>query len=195
MTPRRFMTLGVIACALIVSTLGVAGSAAAATSTAAWQIKQGVDPTILPPGTTGVARYHLLITNVGGEEVPSGATVTDTVSAGAAPLVSGSEFPTFRRPGDVPSPCAAVGQEVTCEIEEPVPPGEQIDVYVPLTVEAGPPLTVSNEVTVSSAAVASASNVIVSQTGSEPSPFAFVDSPLGLSGSAFDEAGATPSAG
>jgi hypothetical protein len=204
MTLRRLMTFGVTACALIAPTLGTLTPAAVATSATAWQIKQGADPTILPPGSTNVAQYHLLITNVGSETAPAGTTVTDTVSAGLTPVLTpvlGSpdkplaSLPT--RSGEKSIfPCTITGQTVTCEIKtRAVLPGEQIDVYVPVAVAADPPATVSNEVTVSSPGVPPASSSLQSRTGEETPPFAFSEGPLGLSGSVFDEAGATPPAG
>jgi uncharacterized repeat protein (TIGR01451 family) len=204
MMPRnRLIGILAVICATVAPTLGAA-SAAAAPGTA-WQIKQGADPTVLVPGTMETAQYHALITNVGGEAASSGVTVTDTVSAGAKPVTGSSSMPNgapvaavrLRRLGEKASfPCAISGQTVTCEIVgRAVEPGEQVDVFVPVAVEAHPPQTVTNEVSVSSPGVASAFNALSSRTGVALPPFSFVEGPLGSSGSSFDEAGGTPPSG
>ena len=203
MTSRnRIVGVAALACVVIAQTLAAAGSAAAAPATA-WQIKQGADPTVLTPGTANVAQYHVLITNVGGKAASSGVTVTDTVSPGVTPVV-GSELTSggpnaqfsLYQGEQFSFPCAIAGQTVTCEIKtRAVVPGEQFNVFVPVAVESGPPETVTNEVTVSSPGVASAVSRLHSHTGPEPAPFTFVEGPLGLSGSAFDDAGGTPPSG
>jgi hypothetical protein len=197
MLRNRLIGIMTVICALVGPTLGAPGSAAAA-PTLAWQIKQGADPTILPPGTAEGPQYHALITNVGGEASPSDVTVTDTV-LGATPQ-QGSGLPRVQFTAYSPTeksswPCTVVGQEVRCEIEgRAVLSGEQFDLFVPVSVEANPPEMVTNEVAVSSGG-SSASDVLRSRTGDESPPFAFVEGPLGLSGSAFDEAGGTPASG
>jgi hypothetical protein len=194
MTFRARLTVLAAASTLTAATFGAANSAMAAPAVA-WQIKQAADPTALPAGTAGVAQYHLLITNVGGKEAASGATVTDTLSAGATAFIGGFQKPFFQVPGGDEIPCAVAGQEVICEVEETIQVGEQIEVYVPLAIEADPPATVGNEVTVSSPGVSPESNTLRSRTGEEVLPLSFVESAFGLSGSAFEEAGETPEAG
>jgi hypothetical protein len=208
MCHNRFIGIVAVVCAFAVPTLGAAGSATAAPATA-WQIKQGADPTVLSPGTTNVAQYHARITNVGGEAAPAGVTVTDTVSAGATPVVGAGNLlggPRAALPVHVGGekslfPCVIAGQTVTCEIKtRSVLPGEQIDVFVPLEVEGEKepgefPTDVFNTVEVSSVGAPPAKSVLRSERGDETPPFAFLEGPLGLSGSAFDEAGATPASG
>jgi uncharacterized repeat protein (TIGR01451 family) len=203
MTPHnRLIGTATVLCALVAQILGASGATAA--PAAAWQIKQGADPTVLTPGTTDVAQYHVLITNVGGKAA-SEVTVTDTVSAGATPVAGSPSMPPDAPVANFPArpgsgkplfPCAMAGQTVTCEIKTRAAlPGEQIDLFVPVSVAASPPPTVTNEVTVSSPGAPPASSTLDSRTGTEPAPFAFAEGPLGLSGSAFDEAGGTPAAG
>jgi len=209
MTPRnRLIAIAAVLCALSAPALGVLTPTAAAAPATAWQIKQGADPTILPSGTTNVAQFHLLITNVGGEAAPPGVTVTDTVSAGLTPVPGSSSMPPEAPAAILPLyasqesqekarfPCTITGQTVTCAIKtRAVLPGEQFDVFVPVAVEADPPAMVTNEVTVSSSGAAPAFSAFSAPTGEGSPPFAFSEGPLGLSGSAFDEAGATPPAG
>ncbi len=204
MTRRnRLFGIAAIVWAMVAPALGAPGAAVAAPATA-WQIKQGVDPTILPPGTTNVAQYHALITNVGGKDSSPGVTtLTDTVT-GATP-VGGSPFmppgapvavlPSYKEGEKSQFPCAIASHTVTCELKTRVIyAGEQIDLFVPVVVGEHPPQTVANEVTVSGGS-SFASNVLTSRTGDEEPPFAFVEGPLGLSGSAFDESGETPASG
>lgn len=204
MTFRNRLTgIAAVLCALATPVLGSPASASAAPATA-WQIKQGADPTILPPGTSDVAQYHVRITNVGGEAASAGVTVSDTVTGATPVLGSGvlSGAPVLRFPvtssnGVEPLfPCVIAGQTVTCEVKNmTVAPGEQFNLYVPVEIGANPPATVTNEVTVSSPGVVSAFSTLSSQTGEESPPFAFVEGPLGLSGSSFDETGGTPASG
>ena len=197
MTSRVRLVAAVAAgCALIVASFAGAGPAAAAPA-AAWQIRQSADPTVLPPHTTNVAHYHAVITNVGGAEAAAGVTVTDTFSEGAAPFISAipAEAARLRVGGGPELPCVVTVHEVHCDNPEAVPPGALVQLEVPLVVEAEPPPVVTSVVSISSPGVATATDLIESSTGTEPPPYAFVAGPFGLSGSAFDEAGATPPAG
>ncbi len=73
---RRLIGVVAFLCALATTVFGAPAPALAAPATA-WQIKQGADPTILPPGTNDVAQYHLRIANVGGKAASAGVTVSD----------------------------------------------------------------------------------------------------------------------
>jgi hypothetical protein len=206
---RRLSIFIAMGCACAVFGLAMGPSLAAAASPAtAWQIKQGVDPSILPPESTGVAEYHLLITNVGGVNSPADVTVTDLVPAGAEPGAPGPGMPPGAPEATFAStpisealeeesswPCTTSNQTVTCQINRTVRAGEQIDVYIPVNVDAEPPATLSNQVSVSSPGSPPAVNSIQSRTGTEAATFSFSEGPLGLSGSAFDERGGTPLSG
>jgi hypothetical protein len=190
--------------AVIVMLFGLGAARAVAMSSTAWQIRQEALPTVLPPGAGIPVHFEVSVVNVGGAEAASGVTITDTVSAGAKPVVGDvpEPNPTAALPGDQQdepphnaTPCVITGQTVTCEVKADVHQGQAVNVGIPLEVEADPPGSITNEVTVVSPGVAPVSETLNAATGAGSSLFAFVDTPDGLSGSASDEAGMTPAAG
>jgi Domain of unknown function DUF11 len=202
---RALLTL--LACSAVAIMVFGSGSAQAAPAVA-WEIDQTTNPTNLIPGTTAeggsgavevAPGYALTVTNVGGITAEN-VTVTDTLPFGVVPTIT-SEFriPEPRK-GNQPEPCeSAVGQTITCHLSEPIAPGVEVSVWIPIEVEAETnfeplPTTITNTVAVTSSNAPAASQKAPTTVSNQHPPFALLGS-HGLGGTPLDEAGQTPAAG
>jgi hypothetical protein len=175
------------------------GSAQAAEPAVAWEIDQTTNPTYLIPGSAteggdeapaAVPRYFLTVTNAGGATAED-VTITDTLPVGVVPVKTSE----FRIPGHVPAACdPAGGQTITCHLTEPIAPGVEVSVWIPIEVEAGAPATITNSVTITSSNAPVASQESPTTVSDQPPPFELLGS-SGLAATALDEAGQTPPAG
>jgi hypothetical protein len=200
---RRFSILCLTAVALLSPNLLTSGEADAATPTAAWQILQGSDPTVLPPGAAASGsgneagvKIHGIIRNLGAAEAES-ATIADTVSVGASPSPSATAKVWYEGVGGelVIAPCVTAGQTVTCEVGTGIRPGGSVQLFVPLDVAPNPPARIGNEITVASPGVPTAKASFEASTGNQPGVFGFAPGRYGESLTAADEAGEAPTAG
>jgi hypothetical protein len=89
----------------------------------------------------GAGSYDLDVTNSGGYPTTGPTTVTDTLPNGL----------TYTGATGAGWLCSAVGQVVTCVHDAPLGPGESAPIHIDVTVDANPPATLTNDVTVTNA--------------------------------------------
>ena len=196
---RRALVRLVLGCVSVVVVAFGAGSAQAAGPAVAWEIEQTTAPTYLIPGSANegaseavgaVPYYFLTVTNAGGATAED-VTINDTLPAAVVPTKTAE----YRIPGHSPAPCdAAVGQTIACHMSEPIAPGVNVSVWLPIEVESDAPPTIVNSVSVTSSNAPPASQDAPTTVSNELPPFELAGA-AGLGGVAADEAGQVPTAG
>ncbi len=166
--PRHNRTVTSILCIAAVSVgsaLGLLGAlpaaAGAATPAPRFAITSAVTPANLIPGdTTGIGTYAITVVNTGGAPTSGPITITDTLPAGVTVHsgVSPSGFSIFQIEDDGSNiTSCSVGPPVTCPYNGSVPPGSQLNVFIPVDVAGNVPSLVTNHASVSGGGVASVS--------------------------------------
>jgi hypothetical protein len=168
----------------------------------AWEITQATTPTHLIPGSdasSGVVQepvWNVSVTNVGNGVAGEAGTpvVTDTLPEGVM-VAPGSEVRISMPTGSssyTSEPCAVSGQVVSCEVSLPTPPGQVIQIGIPLAVAPTLAGSVTNQVLVSGGGVPAASASAAATVTSSLPDFGFVPG-KGLWTRAFDASGEPPS--
>jgi hypothetical protein len=126
------------------------GSAVAATPAPGWEIVTRIAPTYLPPGGNGQIDLYMYNTGAGTGEDP---IVTDILPAGVT-AADGYLTVNYLQPGlggggGSTGQCTVASKTVTCTAGA-VPPGADMEVHIPVTIEASVPSgsEANNEATV-----------------------------------------------
>jgi uncharacterized repeat protein (TIGR01451 family) len=200
---RGVVGSGICAAALVLLYVAPAG-AVAAEGSPAWAINQVTAPTNLIPGTaasgseafTAIPRWTVLLTNVGDATTGTAPApvVTDILPAGVT-VAPGTEPAVEVRNGAglTVEPCTVSGQTVSCEITRPTPPGELVQIQIPLAVSATAADAVVNALSISGGGAPPTSGKAVATVGPALPSFGFL--PVkGLRIGAFGAEGLPPSA-
>lgn len=130
---RRVLFSGLLIFALMIAVVPARASAApvppGAIGPQSWSLTMTAWPTVFAPGAVNET-YYVVATNVGGATT-SGIT---TIKASLAP---GLTYESAEVEGGIfTGTCAAVGQDVSCEIEAEIAPGEQLLARINVAVDA-----------------------------------------------------------
>ncbi len=182
---RARNTLGTLALALI-CLLALAASAQAQAKPV-WKLNAAAEPTHLIPGTSGKGHLFIRASNVGAATTSATITIADTLPpglsvAGADAVLIDPTVPSFD--------CTTTAQSVSCESDDPLPPGNLawLDITVNVTAPEGTVLTSEAEVSGGGAAdpAKASTPVTVSNT---PPQFDFLTGEEGFRAPLFDEEG------
>jgi len=194
------MLAATAACALALS---CAPSAFAASPAPAWSVTVASLPTNFAPGEPagiGTPEYYVVATNSGGAPTSGPITITDTLPPsltlnGAATARHNTANTNF-----APFPCTASGQSVVCTGSTTVEPGQEVQMFIPVSIDPNAPSSVQDAVTVSGGGAASdASTSTETTVASSPASFGFLPGAAGMSfvasnadGSPVTQAGSHP---
>jgi hypothetical protein len=184
----RFVTM-ILAAALFV----VPDASAAVSPTPAWTLQIVSFPTNFPAGANfvqGGPGYRVVATNVGGSASSGTYTISDALPGGMTPSSSdqASAFAGHASHGASLS-CQSVGHTVSCTGTQPVQPGEEVAMIVPVDVEANARPALVAKASMQGGGAAPAAARSTTQITSELPAFDFLSGEAGLFGSTTDEAG------
>jgi hypothetical protein len=184
------------------------GSSAAPSAAPAWSIvalpfpSAFVAPSVFGSGGPG---YQVQAYNVGGGSTSGQFTITDTLPQGLVPAPGNPPGGIYGRPhpGGARNPlsCSTLGRKVTCTggATEPIHPGEEVSLVIPVEVEKKASVVVVNKAAIEGGGAAPATTSQPTPISGEPSPFGFLEQPAGLfgltgeaDGSAATQAGSHP---
>ncbi len=143
MNRRSLFTVFLAASVLCVVGVTVAPREAAAATAPAWRITSTAQPGHFTPGTTaGEADFEVKATNVGGSDTQGPVVVSEILPAGdlTATNIHGTEAyrPSIIQPLNARRELTCSLGTLTCEFNEPVPPGDTLAVIVTVDVSANP---------------------------------------------------------
>jgi hypothetical protein len=185
-----------IAAIVVMAALFVAPNAnAAGTPSPAWSLKVVSFPTNFPAATNfvqGGPGYRVEATNVGGRASSGSYTINDVLPAGMTPS-SGQEPSAFAGHSShgATLSCGSAGHTVSCTGTQPIQPGEEVAMIVPVDVEASPKPQLVNKASMKGGEAAQATARTTTQITSELPGFDFLSGEAGLFGTTTDESGVT----
>jgi hypothetical protein len=196
--PRsRWTVLGVIA---VTAMLYVVSSASAAPAPG-WKMVVSSNPTSFsagadPEGEGALAfeqfpQLAISATNVGAGPTSGTVTFTDVVPLGLTPMSAEARLRDSGGHGNapVPFPCLTTGQTVSCVEGEPVPPGFQVEIAIPVAVASDAAPELEDEVTATGGGASEAQARTVTKVAAVPAGFGFLGGSAGLSAMASTEEG------
>jgi hypothetical protein len=161
---------------VMVMVMGVlsGASAQAAVPAPAWSISSVSQPTSFAPGSTGDL-YVVTVTNSGGVAADGSTTpisVSDALPVGfTATAIKGEDLESATGIGHTELNCTLA--TLTCTYSHAVPPGDELLVYVTVSVPAGASAGVLNTASVSGGGAPGASTTETTSVGSSPAGFGF----------------------
>jgi hypothetical protein len=172
---RALLTLALIA----LPAAALPASSSAAPPGPAWDIQTTLSPTNLTPGDeSGEAVYTVVVTNVGSKPSFGPVTITAELAEGLSlNLVKGPDtnrlFRLFNGLETPFPPESCDPSTVSCTGLDPVNPGEQMYMYVPVSVAPDAPPIVISQVSVTGSNAADSASVRTT-VSPEPAPFEIV---------------------
>ncbi len=184
--------------AIALSCVAAPSAAAAVTPAPAWLVAVSSYPTVFqkgseahPFGGNGPG-YAIRATNVGAAPTAGTFTIETTLPAGVTPSVNpppegilGAKQSSLK--------CSTSGQLVTCTGSQEVPPGETINMLVPVDVSSAAPSQLTESASASGGgAVSPQSGTSITEIGSSLPKFSFLNGNDGLYTNVTDPDGSTP---
>jgi hypothetical protein len=205
---RRRTLFSVIAAAVLVTAcLALGAGPVLAQTPAAWTVTTSALPTNFTPGatTTGTGspngglnafpQYFIYATNAGGTATSGPVTITDTLPVGIIASSSASPY-VYNDSTYSKGPCEVSGQTVTCTLTDAVQPGQQLEAWIPVEVEASASGTLTDQVSVGGGEAAAASTTAATPISASPAAFGFAPGSAAMSMQAVgQDGGATSQAG